>query len=227
MAFQLQPKLKASFETIRQASGNQDIALSAFLPSLRGGYSVGGYGLDVNGAGIPIPTPFTFIPGVGSIPVNFNVQSGYDLAELNLQWLIYDFGRRTSLYRTAGLAVDIAQLQTDRAYQTVADEVQTAYYQVLRARSLHRIAEEAVRRANDDLGVAQQLAKGGVIAQEAVLRANVALAQAQRIFDVSEEQECGGSRGAQLGHWFEHLHTNRRCRHHRYSHLLLAACAIA
>ena len=105
---------------------------------------MGGYGLEVNGTGIPLPNSFTFIPGAGSIPVNFNLQSGYDLAELNLQWLIYDFGRRTSLYRTAGLGVDIAQLQTDRAYQTVASEVQTAYYQVLRAASLHRIAEEAV-----------------------------------------------------------------------------------
>jgi outer membrane protein TolC len=170
MAYRLQPKLKAALESIRQARSNQDIAFSAFLPTLRGGYSVGGYGLDVNGAGIPLPSPFTFIPGVGSIPVNFNLQSGYDLAELNLQWLIYDFGRRTSLYRTAGLAVDIAHLQTDRAYQTVADEVQTAYYQVLRVDSLHHIAEEAVRRGKDDLGVAQQLAKGGVVAQETVPR---------------------------------------------------------
>ena len=190
MAFQLQPRLKATLESIRQARSNQDIAFAAFLPVLRGGYSVGGYGLDVNGAGIPLPTPFTFIPGVGSIPVNFNVQSGYDLAELNLQWLIYDFGRRTSLYCTAGLGVDIAQLQTDRAYQTVADEVQTAYYQLLRVRSLRRIAEEAVRRANDDLSVAQQLAKGGAVAQETVLRASVAQSQAQRAFDVSEEQNA-------------------------------------
>ena len=190
MAFQLQPKLKASLETIRQARDNQDIAFAAFLPALRGGYSVGGYGLEVNGAGIPLPSSFTFIPGVGSIPVNFNLQSGYDLAELNLQWLIYDFGRRSSLYRTAGLGIDIAQLQTTRAYQTVADEVQTAYYQVLRVRSLRRIAEEAVHRANDDLGVAQQLAKGGVVAQEAVLRANVALAQAQHALDVTEEENA-------------------------------------
>ena len=147
MAFQLQPRLKSSLESIRQARAIEDIAYAAFLPSLRGGYSVGGYGLEVNGTGIPLPNSFTFIPGAGSIPVNFNLQSGYDLAELNLQWLIYDFGRRTSLYRTAGLGVDIAQLQTDRAYQTVASEVQTAYYQVLRVASLHRIAEEAVRTA--------------------------------------------------------------------------------
>ena len=190
MAFQLQPRLRASLESIRQARANEDVVFAGFLPVLAGGYSVGGYGLDINGQGIPLPNspPFTFFPGVGAIPVGLNIQTGYELAELKLQWLIYDFGRRTSLYRTAGLAVDIAQLQTDRAYQTVANEVQTAYYQVLRAKSLHRIAEEAVRRANDDLNVAQQLAKGGAVAQETVLRAQVALAQAQRAFDVSEQE---------------------------------------
>jgi outer membrane protein TolC len=47
-----------------------------------------------------------------------------------------------------------------------------------------------VHRANDDLGVAQQLAKGGAVAQETVLRANVALAQAQRAFDVSDEEDA-------------------------------------
>src|SRR5262249_42216371 len=87
----------------------------------------------------------------------------------------------------ACLAVDIAQLQTQRVFQTVANEVAVAYYQVLRARSLHRIATESVRRAEDDLDVAKKLAKGGVIEREKVLRAEVALAQAQRALDVTDE----------------------------------------
>ena len=173
MAFQLQPKLKASLESIRQARRNQDIAYAAFLPALRGGYSVGGFGLGVNGAGIPLPTPFTFIPGVGSVPVNFNVQSGYDLAELNLQWLIYDFGRRSSLYRTSGLAVDIAQLQTDRAYQTVADEVQNAYYQLLRIKSLHRIAEDALPAPRTTWAWPNNWPRAESLRKRAVLRASV------------------------------------------------------
>ena len=64
-------------------------------------------------------------------------------------------------YRQAGLAVEIAQLQTERAYQTVANEVSVAYYQVLRTRALRKTAREAVRRAEDDLDVAKKLAKGG------------------------------------------------------------------
>ena len=49
------------------------------------------------------------------MPVGLNLESGYELAELKLQWLVCDFGRRIGQYNQAGLAADIAQLQTDRA----------------------------------------------------------------------------------------------------------------
>src|SRR5262249_41679624 len=94
------------------------------------------------------------------------------------------------LYRQAGLAVDIAHLQSDRAYQTVANEVSTAYYQVLRVRSLRRIADESVRRARDDRDEAAKLAKGGVIEREKVLRAEVALSQAERAVDIAEQDDA-------------------------------------
>lgn len=190
MAFQLQPRLKASLESIRQAQGRQDIAFAAYLPTARAGYSVGGYDLRVGGTGLSLPSspPFSFFPGAGAIPVGLDIQSGYGLAELNLQWLICDFGRRTGLYHQAGLAVDIAQLQTNRAYQTVANDVSTAYYQVLRSQALHRVAVESVRRAETDRDDAVKLAKGGVIENEKVLRAEVAVSQANRILDVADEQ---------------------------------------
>jgi outer membrane protein TolC len=195
LAFRLQPRLRASLESIQQARGKEDIAFAAFLPVLTTGYSVGGFDLKVGGAGLPLPglpnsPPFTFIPFIGSLPIGLNIQTGYELAELKLQWLICDFGRRLGRYNQAGLAADIAQLQTQRAYQTVANDVAAAYYQVLRARSLRRIATDSVRRAEEDLDVARKLAKGGVVEREKVLRAEVALAQAQRALDVTEEAEA-------------------------------------
>ena len=191
LAFRLQPRLRASLESIAQARGREDIAFAAFLPALTSAYSVGGFNMNAGGAGIPLPNspPFNFIPFTGAVPVGLDIRTGYELAELKLQWLVCDFGRRLGRYNQAGLAVDIAQLQTQRAYQTVASDVAVAYYQVLRARSLHRIADEAVRRAADDLDVAKKLAKRGVIEREKVLRAQVALSQAQRALDVAEEAE--------------------------------------
>jgi outer membrane protein TolC len=182
-------------ESIRQAQGREDIAFAAFLPTLTSDYLAGGYHIQAGGTGFPIPgvpnSPnFTVLPLLGSVPVGIEGTTGFEVAELKLQWLVCDFGRRLGRYNQAGLAVDIAQLQTERAYQTVANDVAVAYYQVLRARSLHRIATESVRRAEDDLDVAKKLAKGGVIEREKVLRAEVALSQAQRALDVAEEAEA-------------------------------------
>jgi HAE1 family hydrophobic/amphiphilic exporter-1 len=192
LAFRLQPRLRVSLESIEQARGREDIAFAAFLPTVSAGYSAGGFDLNVGGNGISVPSSpaFTFIPFTGSVPLGLNIQSGYEVAELKLQWLICDFGRRSGAYKQASLATDIAQLQTQRAYQTVADDVASAYYQVLRARSLHRIATESVRRAEDDLEVSKKLAKGGVVQPEKVLHAEVALAEARQTLDVAEEAEA-------------------------------------
>src|SRR5207245_1704724 len=137
----------------------------------------------------PLPG-FTFIPALGSIPIGLNINTGYELADFKLQWLICDFGRRLGRYRQAGLALDIAQLQTERAYQTVANEVAVAYYQVLRTRALRKTAIDAVRRGEDDLGEAKRLAKGGVLEKEKVLRVEVQLAESQRLLDAAEGAEA-------------------------------------
>jgi outer membrane protein TolC len=189
LAFRLQPRLRVFLEGVVQARGAETVALAPFLPTAVAGYSVGGF--DLNAGGTPVPfgagaPNFTFLPFTGAIPVGLNLNTGYELAELRVQWLLADFGRRMGRYQQAQLGVDVAQLQTDRAYQTVANDVALAFYQVLRARSLRRTAEEAVRRTEEDLDVARKLAKGGVIEKEKVLRAEVLLAQARRGLDTAE-----------------------------------------
>jgi outer membrane protein TolC len=191
-AFRQQPRLRVYLETVEQARRGEDIAFAPFLPLAVAGYSVGGFDLNVGGNSVPLgPLPgFTFIPALGSIPIGLNINTGYELADLKLQWLICDFGRRLGRYRQAGLATDIAQLQSERAYQTVANEVAVAYYQVLRTRALHKTAREAVRRAEDDLDVAKKLEKGGVVEKEKRLRVEVQLAESQRLLDAAEGAEA-------------------------------------
>jgi outer membrane protein len=196
LAFRLQPRLREYLETVQQARAQQEVAFSPFLPTLSAGYSVGAFHLDVGGEGVPLPgfpkgsPAFTFLPPGGALPVGLNLDTGYELAELKLQWLLCDFGRRLGRYRQAEIAVDVAQLQTDRAFQTVANEVAVAYYQVLRARALRRTAAEAVRRGEEDLEVARKLRGQGVIEREKVLRAEVELARVRRLLDVAEEAEA-------------------------------------
>ena len=187
-SFRLQPRLRVYLEGVEQARGGEQIAFAPFLPTAAAGYHVGG--LDVNAGGgqvlVGTPTAFTFIPALGAVPIGLNINSGYELAEMRLQWLLVDFGRRLGRYRQAEIAVDVAQMQSERAYQTTANEVATAYYQVLRTAALDRTAEEAVRRAEDDLELARKLKKGDVILRENVLRAEVELAQARHELDAAE-----------------------------------------
>jgi outer membrane protein TolC len=181
-AFRQQPRLRVYLESVEQARRGEDIAFAPFLPSAIAGYSVGGFDLNFGG---PI-AGFAFLPPLGAIPIGLNLNTGFELAEFKLQWLICDFGRRLGRYRQAGIAVEIAQLQSQRAYQTVANEVAVAYYQVLRTRALQKTAIEAVRRAEDDLDVAKKLAKGGALEKEKVLRVEVQLAESQRLLDQTE-----------------------------------------
>ena len=55
------------------------------------------------------------VPGVGALPFGLNIGTTFELAELKVQWLLLDFGRRLGRYEQAKLAFDVAQLQTDRA----------------------------------------------------------------------------------------------------------------
>ncbi len=96
-------------------------------------------------------------------------------------------GRRLGRYNASKLAVDIQQLQTNRAFQTVANEVAIAYYNVLRNQALERVAKDSVRRAEDDVDVARKLEMRGVIEREKLLRAEVDRAETQRLLDISEE----------------------------------------
>jgi outer membrane protein TolC len=191
-AFRQQPRLRVYLESVEQARRGEDIAFAPFLPMAVAGYSVGGFNLNAGGLNVLVGTPaaFTFIPALGAVPIGLDINTGYELADLKLQWLICDFGRRLGRYRQAGLAADIAQLQSERAFQTVAQEVAVAYYQVLRTRALRKTARDAVRRAEDDLDVAKKLELGGALEKEKRLRVEVQLAESQRLLDAAEGAEA-------------------------------------
>ncbi|MFN5330749.1 MAG: TolC family protein [Planctomycetota bacterium] len=190
-AFRIQPRLKAQLESIEQARQGENIAFAPFLPVVSAGYSVGAYGVSVGGVGIPVPGGgnFNYLPSGGSIPIGFNFSTGYDLAEFRIQWLVTDFGRRLGRFRQAEIGADIARLQAARAYQTVTQEVSMAYFQVLRAQAMAKIAEESVRRCREEEALAEKLALRQAIERENVLRAKVQLSAAQKLLDSAQAAE--------------------------------------
>jgi outer membrane protein len=74
----------------------------------------------------------------------------------------------------------VAQLQTDRAFQTVSNEVSVAYYDVLKAQAFRQTAQDAIRRAEDQLSDARKLEREGVVERETVLRAEVLMAETRQ-----------------------------------------------
>ena len=191
-AFRLQPRLRAQLEVIAEARGLQQIAFSTFLPLVAANYDVGEFSLGVTGNSIPIPKGppgFNFIPGVGAVPFGLNIGTSFELAELKVQWLLLDFGRRLGRYEQSRLATEIAGLQTGRAYQTVANEVAVAYYNVLRSQALRRTAQDALRRSEEELVDARKRQREGVIEREVVLRAEVQHAETLQAVHTATETE--------------------------------------
>ncbi len=201
LAFRSQPRLRAQMESIAQAQGLQQIAFSAFLPLAAARYDTGGFGLGVGGQPIRLGNGlpgFNFLPGIGAVPFGLNISTTFELAELKVQWLLLDFGRRLGHYEQARLANDIAGLQTERAYQTVANEVAVAYYNLLRTQALRRTAQDALRRAEEELADARKREREGVIEREIVLRSEVQRAEILQGLHAATEAEFVALAGLNL-----------------------------
>ena len=201
LAFRSQPRLRAQLESIAQAQGQRQIAFSTFLPTVAANYNAGGFGLGVGGQPIQLAKGlpgFNFLPGIGAVPFGLNLGTTFELAELKVQWLLLDFGRRLGLYEQARLASDIAGLQTERAHQTVANEVAVAYYNVLRSQALRRTAQDALRRAEEELEDARKREGEGVIEREIVLRSEVQAAEFRQQLHAATEAEFVALAGLNL-----------------------------
>ena len=191
VAFRAQPRLRAQLETIDQARGLQQIAFSAFLPAAGLRFDGGGFNFGAHGFPLQI-TPLTgsnMMPSAQPILIQTHIETTFDLIEGNVQWLLLDFGRRLGRYEQARLAGDIAGLQTDRAFQTVANDVAIAYYGVLRSQALLRTAQDAFRRAEEELADARKREREGVVERETVLRSEVQRAENLQQLHAATEAE--------------------------------------
>jgi outer membrane protein TolC len=183
VAFGLQnnPRLLAARAAVERAQGQEEVAFAPFLPEIdflsHGGVTSPALGpAPVGATGIVLATSTT-------------ETHSYAHAELQMQWTLWDFGRRSGRYRQAGARARIAALQSARAAETVGFDVASAYLQVLRAGAVRRIQTEAIRRAEATLRDTRSRRAAGVAERDDVLRAEVQLAAAQEDLDVAREAE--------------------------------------
>jgi len=164
------PRLRAARAGIERARGEEEAAFAPFLPQIDL-LSQSGLTSDNQGPGATGPTGFilTGTPGTHA----------YSQTELQLQWTLYDFGRRAGRKNQAAARERIAELQFARAQQTADFDVTAAYMSLLRARASLVVEEDAIRQAEATLKDARARLKGGVADPNDVLRAEVQLSESR------------------------------------------------
>lgn len=178
------PRLMQMRARVDQARAGQTIAFAEFLPQANTTFrTIQGTPAREKFALPTLPT------SVGNVAFG-GASDAFRVAELHVQWTVYDFGRTSGRYGQALAAGDIAELQFQRARQTVSYNVTAAYLGVLRAQALRVIADKAVERAESVLRDARNFLKRGNAIRNDVLRAEVLLAEA-RLTQVSARTAVG------------------------------------
>ena len=137
------PVLAQSRASVDAARANVEITDAAFRPTIQGNESFQAFSSQTGFAGTPTGGRFPVLPvrGFGPGSQDFNV------AEAQLKWTVFQFGKQIARHGQAVLRTEIAEFQLTRSCQSVAFEVGQAYFRVLEAKAAVEIAERAVERA--------------------------------------------------------------------------------
>jgi len=167
IALERSPTLQAAREAIREAEYRRKAALSAFFPQVETQYSY--TRLDEK------PT-FT-IPGLPPREVG---------PKDNYNWLttvtqpVFTGGALRNGYLLARLGVDVAKWEFERTKQDLVLKVKEAYWGVLVAERMMRVAERALESLKEHHRVAQAFYKEGMIPKNDLLQVEVELAQREQ-----------------------------------------------
>ncbi len=175
------PRLRAALAAIDRARGREETAFAPFLPQIDM--------LNRYVATSPPLSPGAPGPTGGLVPAVVPASYSAWQSEFQLQWMLYDFGRTGGRYHQAVVGEGIAQLQAERARQTVAYDVAAAYLQGLEAAATRRIARQAIRRAEAVLADTRVRRAAGVALRADVLRGEVQLSETRDALVRAEQAE--------------------------------------
>ncbi len=183
-AMRYSPILNQSRAAVDAALGNLQIVDSAFLPTFQGNYAYQAFSSNTGFVGTRGRFPVLPVRGFGPGAQDFHV------AEVQMKWTIFQFGRLLSKQSQAEFKTEIAKLDLERTHQSVCHEVARTYFQVLEAKSALEIAERAVERAEAYQKEAGDLLRRGVITREESLRVDAGLAGVRQLrSDAKSEEE--------------------------------------
>jgi outer membrane protein TolC len=174
------PRLRVAREEIVRAQGQEQVAFAPFLPFVDLFSRIGAVNPKL-GPGAPGP--------VGGIVPSGDGSHEFIQADLEVQWMVWDFGRTSGHYQQAVARERIAELQLTRANQTVAFDVASDYLGVLLAQAARRAREQAIRSAEAILEDARVRRQAGTADRDEVLRAEVQLSETQEALVLAHQAE--------------------------------------
>jgi len=154
------PETRESWQRARSAAAAVGQARSAYLPSA-----------DFT-AGADRSDPVSLDSQQGLGPAN-TFDAGFGVG-----YLLFDGGARTAVSKGAEADLLGANFQHNATLQDIALKVEEAYYQLLAAKELERVAEQTVRQTKYHVDVAQARHENGLVARSDVLKAETENADA-------------------------------------------------
>lgn len=164
MALQNNLGLLSAKEEIRGAEFRKKAAFSDFWPKLNAQY---GY-TKLN------ETPAIVVPRVGYIPLGW--QETYQFS-LGFEQPIFTGFSLKLLYELADLGLNISKMRYEFFKQEIIWRVKEGYFQILKAKKLREVAEQALKQIEAHWEVAKQFYAAGMIPKNDLLQTEVQLAQ--------------------------------------------------
>ncbi|MBI4501012.1 MAG: TolC family protein, partial [Gemmatimonadetes bacterium] len=169
-ALRASPQMAQALGAVDNAGSARRVAIGAFLPTLSLGTGAAFASADRLGAAVPGGTQ-TYSAGLsGSLD-------------------LFTGGRRIADLRRTGAQQRAADARLlEQRFQVVL-VTKRAYFDALQADDVVRVAEAAVRRAEDGLVAAERRVRAGVAAPSDALRARLALTEARRLLAEGRSQQ--------------------------------------
>ncbi|GBD98278.1 outer membrane channel protein [bacterium BMS3Abin07] len=158
-----------------QISGEEEYMAAARV-SIAGAALMPGIDVYANQTWLRYQPEAKFSP-FGPVPMS---EKDYLTYGFRLRQLIYDFGKTSSLVRSARLTLKSKKLNTERVRNLAAVKFITAYFNLLESRKLLNVAEQQVRRLGEHLSDTKAMYKEGLITKNNLLQAEVMLSDAKQ-----------------------------------------------
>src|SRR6266566_2034763 len=177
LAERINPETKVAWEQAKRAASSIGLAQSQYYPVLA-------LQATANYAREPVPVPLT---ATKAGFIDLQAQEASPVA--TLEWVLLDFGRRKADVRAAKFQLLAANLSFNARHQQIVFRVQSAFYELSKARGRIEVAQSSLNSALKVQEAAEERFKQGLATAPDVSQARQQAAQAAFDFEAVQVEE--------------------------------------